>query len=181
MKAHACLCAKLLKSCPTLCNPMDCIPPGSSVQGDSSGKSTGVCCHALLQGIFPTKGSDQHLFCLLHWQVGSLPPASPWKPMKPVACCKYTNSGILTTLVVSTVKVIRYGSMQESVSISSTCIGSYLSHYWISKNCMYDKRISATSKGEYLTKWLFLCNTACYFVLHSSKCFMALSQPNTYL
>ena len=26
-------CAKLLQSCPTLCNPMDCSPPGSSVQG----------------------------------------------------------------------------------------------------------------------------------------------------
>ena len=26
-------CAKLLQLCPTLCNPMDCIPPGSSVHG----------------------------------------------------------------------------------------------------------------------------------------------------
>ena len=29
---------------------MDYSPPGSSVQGDSSGKNTGVGCHALLQG-----------------------------------------------------------------------------------------------------------------------------------
>ena len=28
--------------CLTLCNPMGCSPPGSSVRGDSSGKSTGV-------------------------------------------------------------------------------------------------------------------------------------------
>ena len=28
-----CLPAKLLQSCPTLCNPMDCSPPGSSVHG----------------------------------------------------------------------------------------------------------------------------------------------------
>ena len=33
---------------------MDCSPPGSSVQGDSPGKNTGVGCHALFQGIFPT-------------------------------------------------------------------------------------------------------------------------------
>ena len=26
-------CAKLLQSCPTLCNPMDLSPPGSSVHG----------------------------------------------------------------------------------------------------------------------------------------------------
>ena len=28
-----CLLAKSLQSCPTLCNPMDCSPPGSSVHG----------------------------------------------------------------------------------------------------------------------------------------------------
>ena len=42
-------------SCLTLCDPMDCSPPGSSVHGDSPGKNTGVGCHALLQGIFPTQ------------------------------------------------------------------------------------------------------------------------------
>ena len=40
-----CLVAQL---CPTLCNPMDCSPPGSSVHGDTLGKSTEMCCHALL-------------------------------------------------------------------------------------------------------------------------------------
>ena len=29
----ACMHAKLLQSCPTLCNPMDCSLPGSSVHG----------------------------------------------------------------------------------------------------------------------------------------------------
>ena len=49
------------QSCPTLCNPMDCSPPGSSVHGDSPGKNTGVGCHALLQGIFPTQGLNPAL------------------------------------------------------------------------------------------------------------------------
>ena len=39
----------------TLCDPMDCSPPGSSVHGDSLGKNTRVSCHALLQGIFQTQ------------------------------------------------------------------------------------------------------------------------------
>ena len=30
------------QSCPILCNPMNCCPPGSSVHGDSPGKNTGV-------------------------------------------------------------------------------------------------------------------------------------------
>ena len=47
---------------------------------DSSGKSIGVGFHALLQGIFPTQGSNLSLLCLLHWQVGSLPQAPPGKP-----------------------------------------------------------------------------------------------------
>ena len=28
-----CVCAQLLQSCPTLCDPMDCNPSGSSVSG----------------------------------------------------------------------------------------------------------------------------------------------------
>ena len=45
----------------TLCDPMDCSPPGSSVHGDSPDKNTGVGCYALLQGIFPTQGSNPGL------------------------------------------------------------------------------------------------------------------------
>ena len=40
---------------------MDGSPPGSSVHGDSPGKHTGVRCHALIQGIFPTQGSNPGL------------------------------------------------------------------------------------------------------------------------
>ena len=46
---------KSLQSCPTLCDTMDFSPPGSSIHGDSPGKNTGVGCHALLQGLFPTQ------------------------------------------------------------------------------------------------------------------------------
>ena len=46
------------QSCSTLCDPMDCSPPGSSIHEDSPGKNTGVDCHALLQGIFPAQGSN---------------------------------------------------------------------------------------------------------------------------
>jgi len=40
---------------------MDCSPPGSPVHRDSPGKNTGVGCHALLQGIFPTQGLNSGL------------------------------------------------------------------------------------------------------------------------
>ena len=38
-----------------------------------SRQDTGVGCHFLLQGIFPMQGWNMCLWCLLHWQVGSLP------------------------------------------------------------------------------------------------------------
>ena len=70
----------VLQSCLTLCDPMDCSPPGSSVHGDSPGKNTGVGRHALLQRLFPTQGLNPRLLHLLHWQAGSLPLVPSWKP-----------------------------------------------------------------------------------------------------
>ena len=99
---NACMHAKSLQSCPALCDPMDCSPPGSSVHGilqartlewvavsfssagncfsrvqlfaslwtvarraplsmGFPGKNTGVDCHFLLQGIFPTQGLNPGL------------------------------------------------------------------------------------------------------------------------
>ena len=49
------------QSCPALWDPMNCSWPASSVRGDSPGKITRVDCHALLQGIFPTQGSNSGL------------------------------------------------------------------------------------------------------------------------
>ena len=49
---------------------------------DSPSKNTGVGCHVLLQGIFPTQGSNPCLLYLMHWQAGSLTLAPPGKPMK---------------------------------------------------------------------------------------------------
>ena len=47
--------AKSLQSCPSLCYPVNLCP------WNSPGKNSGVGCHALLQGTFPTKGSNPHL------------------------------------------------------------------------------------------------------------------------
>ena len=45
--------AKSIQSCPTLGNPIDCSPPGSSGHAwDSPGKNTGVSFCARLQGIW---------------------------------------------------------------------------------------------------------------------------------
>ena len=59
-----CVCVyvrALTQSYLTLCDPVDPCPPGSSVHGDSPGKNIAGGCHALLQGIFPTQGSNPGL------------------------------------------------------------------------------------------------------------------------
>ena len=63
----------------TLCDPVDYSPPGSSILG---------ILHALLQGIFPTQGSNPGL---LHWQVGSLLLVPPGKPIKVTEMDKIEN------------------------------------------------------------------------------------------
>ena len=78
-KSNSCVCVCLVgQLCPTLCDPRDCSPPGSSVHGDSPGKNPGVGCPARLQGIFPTQGLNpdlQHcrrILCHLSCQGSSL-------------------------------------------------------------------------------------------------------------
>ena len=74
---HACVLSHF--RCVQPCDPMDCSPPGSSI-------------HEILQARIPewvampsSRGSSQprdgtRVFCLLHWQLGSLPLAPPGKP-----------------------------------------------------------------------------------------------------
>ena len=58
MCSVCCVLSLVARSCLTLWDPMDCPLTGSSVDGDSQGKNTCVGCHAFLQGIFPTQGSN---------------------------------------------------------------------------------------------------------------------------
>ena len=80
----ACVCAKLLQLCPTLCDPMDCSSPDSPV-------------HEVLQARIlewvaisysresRSRESNPHLLCLLHWQASSLSPVPPGKPILHIA------------------------------------------------------------------------------------------------
>ena len=88
-KAVTNLKSEVAQLCPTLCDPMDCSLPGSEEPlspWNFPGKSTGVGCHFLLQGIFPTQGSNwglphcrQMLYHLSHQ--GSLGD-QPWQHIK---------------------------------------------------------------------------------------------------
>ena len=57
------LCIEGTQSCPTLCDPMDCIynPPGSSIHGILQARILEWGCHVLFQGIFLAQGSNPGL------------------------------------------------------------------------------------------------------------------------
>ena len=50
--------AKLLQSCPTLCDPVDCRLPGLSIHGNSPGRNTGVGKPCPSPGDLPHPGID---------------------------------------------------------------------------------------------------------------------------
>ena len=72
-----------VKSCLTLCDPVDCSPPGSSVHGmlgfSRQEYWSGLLCPP--PGDLPNSGIKPHLSYLLRWQAGSLPLAPPRKPL----------------------------------------------------------------------------------------------------
>ena len=88
MCMHVCKLSSL-QSCLTLCDHMDYGPPGSSVHGDSPCKDTGMGCHAVLQGMVWTQGSNLCFLSLLHWQSVSFPRAPPGKPLGLIAVASF--------------------------------------------------------------------------------------------
>ena len=74
-------CARSLQSCPTLCDLLNCSPPGSSVYGVSQARILERVSISASAGSSRPRDGTGHLLYLLHWQVGSLPLASPGKPI----------------------------------------------------------------------------------------------------
>ena len=65
-----CCCCLVDKSCPTLCDPTHCGPPGSCVRGIPQARILERFAIFFSRGTFPIQESNLHL---LHWQVDSLP------------------------------------------------------------------------------------------------------------
>ena len=87
-RACAVLCL-VAQSCPTLCDSIDYSPSSSSVHRDSPGKNTRVSCHALLQGICLTQGSNPGL---PHCRLIFLPADLPGKPPQEHSSVQFSHS-----------------------------------------------------------------------------------------
>ena len=74
------MCVKSFKSCPTVCDPMDCSLPGSSVHGIFQARILEWVAMPSSRDLPPLRDrTHPGLLPLLHWQVGSLPLAPPGK------------------------------------------------------------------------------------------------------
>ena len=76
----------ITQSCPTLCDPTDCSLSGSPVLGILQARYWNGC-HFLLQGIFPTQGSNPDLlYCrqILYQLSYQGIPKLPYKPAIPL-------------------------------------------------------------------------------------------------
>ena len=122
------------QSCLTLCDPMDCSSPDSSVYGDSPDKNTRVGCHALLQGIFPTQGLNpglQHCRQILYhgtpWETFLKHGSSQWF----VFCCyKYTfvsSSVSMLCFIINEWRKVCF-QLAASLSVLWKC-------WWVSTAC----------------------------------------------
>ena len=67
-----CVCAGCAQSCTTHLQLLGLQPAGLLSPWDFPGEKTRENCHFLLQGIFPTQGSNPCLLHLLNWQADSL-------------------------------------------------------------------------------------------------------------
>ena len=95
-----CCCCLVIKSCPTLCDPMDC-SPRLLCPWDSPGKNTGVGYHVLLQGIFLTQGWNQGLLQLLPWRANSFTTEPCGKNKEYIKVCVYIFFVVVQSLVMS--------------------------------------------------------------------------------
>ena len=74
LRQHLCV-----QSCLTLCNPMDCSPPDSSVHGIFQASIQEQVAISFSRGSSWPRDWTGDLLCLLHWQAGSWPAESPRK------------------------------------------------------------------------------------------------------
>ena len=100
---------------------------------DSPGKNTGVGCHALLQRILLTQGSNQHFLSLLHWQVGYLLLASKQREHQVHPVPSISSFQFLTSMT------------EEPMRWYATIAGVMKCHVWVT----YRKNLLGPEEGQW--------------------------------
>ena len=85
---EGCVCAKSLQLCLTLCSPMQCSPPGSSVQEILQARTLEWVAISFSRGSSWPRDQTHLSLCLLHWRAEELMLSNcgtrkdSWKPLE---------------------------------------------------------------------------------------------------
>ena len=116
---HVCLCQLL--SCVNSLWSFGLQPTRLFCPWDFSGKNTRVDCHFLLQGVFPTQGSNLHLLCLLHFRWIFLSAEPSGKPVE---------SSYLETKAVLLVGLTQHPMRRVSLASACSCSPIQVCRAW---------------------------------------------------
>ena len=138
----------------TLCNPMDCSPPSSSVHGIFQARILEWVAISYSRGIFLNQGPKSRLLGLLHWQVDSL-------PLSHLGSSQYTFNGNVNWQSHNEKNMV----IQKTKSITtSNSTPGYISGY-ISIHCWVYKYILP---GIY--SWVYKKKKTLTKKIHASQC-----------
>ena len=100
------------------------------------GKNTGVGCHFLLQGIFPTQESNSHLLCLLHYRQILLPAEPLGKPKLSLRKGNFYSVFKVSSLsAVSQKNQLKVTICQRGIPWGGkTCHESHISSHWSNRS-----------------------------------------------
>ena len=125
-----CLHAKSLQLCPTLCDPLDCNLPGSSVLGILQAR--------ILEWVAmpSSRRSSQPrdnpcLLSLLHWQAGSLPPAPPGKPFNKCLDMKRSSNSFWHFMYLCNIYYHYFNIKNKKTKITKKCRIKIIPLNWV--------------------------------------------------
>ena len=138
-----CMCVYSLSCVWFFCDSMNCSLPGSSVHGSFQARLL-LACHFLLQGIFPTQGSNPHLFVFpalasgffYHWGTRLLKSSSstPWAQLdfqRQLLCSFHL---LCLKLIAQTRLIYSYFLINPS-HVPFTVLSSFLRWHWLTHPC----------------------------------------------
>ena len=136
---HLCVCAQLLQSCLTLCDPMDCSPPGSSVLGVFQAMILAWVAIFFSRGIFLTQGLNPGLLHSRQIPYGMSYKGSPlhilfkWRKNCPrcLASAPYTQEK--SCHLPRSISILSYGA--SKVLQVFIYFGLWCSHLMITQYC----------------------------------------------
>ena len=116
---YVCMCAKSLQSCPTLCDAMDCSPPGSSVHGIFLARILEWVGISFSRGSFQPK--DSTLISCVSCIADSLPTEPTGKPVYTYTCCIFICTDAYVCMCVYVYLVPTGPVSLETADTSSPC------------------------------------------------------------